>query len=70
MKKIITRFIIGLILLVSGIVIFQFGGHKHHGKGMLLSIPGFILTAAYGLTFLQVRKHYLKKNEREDLLDQ
>lgn len=70
MKKIITRLIIGLILLVAGIGIFQFGGHKHHGKGMLLGIPGFILTAAYGLTFLQVRKHYLKKHDRDDLLDQ
>ncbi|TSJ46373.1 hypothetical protein [Fluviicola chungangensis] len=70
MKKIVTRLIIGSVLLVSGIILFQFGGHKHHGKGMILGIPGFILTAAYGLTFLQVRKHYLKKREQEDLLDQ
>ncbi len=70
MKKIITRIIIGSVLLFLGIVILQFGGNKHKAKGMILAIPGAILTAAYGLTFLQVRKQYLKNNDTDDLLDQ
>jgi hypothetical protein len=39
-------------------------------KGALLCVAGFILSGAYGLTFLQVRKQVLKKKDPEDLLDQ
>ncbi len=70
MKKIITYFVIGLVLLISGIVVLQFAGHRHMTKGALLCVAGFILSGAYGLTFLQVRKQLLKKNDPKDLLDQ
>lgn len=70
MKKIITYFIIGLILLISGIVVVEFAGHQHMTKGAILCVAGFILSGAYGLTFLQVRKQFLKKKDPEDLLDQ
>lgn len=69
MKKIIIYFIIGIILLVSGIVISKFGEHRHMSKGMIIGIIGFILTGASGLTLLQSRKLLFKKKDRDDLLD-
>jgi cytochrome c biogenesis protein CcdA len=70
MKKIITYLTIGLILLISGIVVVEFAGHRHMTKGVILCIAGFILSGAYGLTLLQVRKQFVKKKDPEDLLDQ
>ncbi|WP_430405477.1 hypothetical protein [Fluviicola sp.] len=70
MKKIITYFIIGLILLISGIVVVEFAGHQHMTKEAILCVAGFILSGAYRLTFLQVRKQFIKKKDPEDLLDQ
>jgi FtsH-binding integral membrane protein len=69
MKKIITWLIIGLILLIIGIIVIQFAGHKHMTKGLVLCVAGFIISASYGLTFLQVRKQFLKKNDSDDMLD-
>lgn len=70
MKKIITYLIIGAALLLSGTGILLFGGPEHKGKGIVMTLPGLFLSAAYGITFLQVRKQYLKKEGTEDLLDQ
>ncbi len=70
MKKIVTYLIIGLALLVSGTGLLLFGGSEHKGKAIAMVIPGLFLSAAYGITFLQVRKQYLKKEGTEDLLDQ
>ncbi len=70
MKKIVTYLIIGLILLVSGTGLLLFAGSEHKGKAITLVIPGLFLSAAYGITFLQVRKQFLKKNGADDILDQ
>lgn len=70
MKKIVTYLIVGFILFVSGSGLLLFGGSEHKGKAIVLALPGLFLCAAYGITFLQVRKQYLKKDGTEDLLDQ
>jgi len=69
MKKIISYFVIGFILLVTGIVIAKFGEHRHMSKGMILGFIGFILTGASGLTLLQSRKFLFKKKKSDDLID-
>lgn len=69
MKKIIAYFIIGSILLITGIIIAKFGPHRHMAKGMILGIGGFILSGASGITLLQSRKHLFKKKNREDIID-
>lgn len=70
MKKIVTYLTVGLVLFVSGTTLLLIGGPAHKGKALTLAIPGLFISAAYGLTFLQVRKQYLKKNGSDDLLDQ
>ncbi|MNJ83374.1 hypothetical protein D3C87_07920 [compost metagenome] len=70
MKKIIIYFISGLVLLISGIVITQIADHKHLAKGMILIFAGFIISGAFGITLIQVRKQLFKKNTPEDILDQ
>ncbi|MNV05036.1 hypothetical protein D3C71_953590 [compost metagenome] len=56
MKKILIYFIIGLILLISGIVATQIAGHKHMTKGIILIFAGLIISGAFGITLIQVRK--------------
>lgn len=56
MRKIRISFILGLILLITGIIIGQFAGHRHMAKGMFIGIIGFILAGASGLTLIQTRK--------------
>lgn len=58
MRKIRIGFLVGIILLIMGIIIGQFAGHRHMAKGMFIGIIGFILTGASGLTLLQTRKRY------------
>ncbi|WP_300666261.1 hypothetical protein [Fluviicola sp.] len=70
MRKIIIYFVIGLVLLISGIVVTQIAGHKHMAKGMILIFAGFIISGAFGITLLQVRKQLSRKSKPEDILDQ
>ena len=70
MRKLIIYFIIGLVLLIAGIVITQIAGHKHMAKGMILIFAGFIISGAFGITLLQVRKQLIRKSKPEDILDQ
>ena len=69
MKKIRINFIIGLILLITGIIIGQFAGHRHMTKGMVIGIIGFVLAGASGLTLLQTRKKSSRNKTTNDLLD-
>lgn len=70
MRKLITYFIIGLVLLIAGIVVTQIAGHKHMAKGMILIFAGFIISGTFGITLLQARKQLIRKNKPEDILDQ
>lgn len=70
MRKLIIYFIIGLVLLIAGIVVTQIAGHKHMAKGMILIFAGFIISGAFGITLLQVRKQLIRKSKPEDILDQ
>lgn len=70
MKKIIIKFIIGIILLTTGIYILNFTGHKHMSKGFILTIIGFIYSGASGVTLIQYRKYLTKKENQSESLDQ
>lgn len=70
MKKIIIKFIIGFILLMTGLCILNFAGHKHMSKGFILTIIGFIYSGASGVTLIQYRKYLIKKETQSESIDQ
>lgn len=69
MKKIRIRFILGILLLITGLIILNFAGHRHMSKGFILTVIGFIFTGASGITLLQIRK-MKTKNKSTEIIDQ
>ena len=59
-KKHIILFVIGAILLFSGVIVMVLGSNKNSGKGILLTILGVILFGGYGSGLY----HYKKRSKK------
>ncbi|MFL2581770.1 MAG: hypothetical protein ACJ0QJ_01275 [Flavobacteriales bacterium] len=55
-KKYIILFVIGAILLFSGVIVMVLGSNKNSGKGIFLTILGIILFGGYGSGLYHYRK--------------
>ncbi len=55
-KKYIILFVIGTILLFSGVIVILLGSNKNSGKGILLTILGVILFGGYGSGLYHYKK--------------
>lgn len=55
MKNINSYLIVGIVLLLAGLIVLNFAGHKHMSKGFILSFVGFILSGSSTLFLIQMR---------------
>ena len=66
-KKHIILFVIGAILLFSGVIVILLGSNKNSGKGILLTILGVILFGGYGsglYYYKKLAKKYADNKEK------
>lgn len=62
-NRLLIPFGIGILLLISGYFLFQFGGHKLSPYGFIMLVGGFVLAGGFGKTILEVYPIW-KKNKR------
>ena len=65
-KKYTILFVIGAVLLFSGVIVMVLGSNKNSGKGILLTILGVILFGGYGSGLYHYKKLAKKYADNEE----